>query len=152
GLLDSLLSDDAYYPAEPRTLNEVGVSPVLIESIACKFLLQIGTATGREIARKLCLPFPLLEEILSQLRVRQVVVHTGQGQLNGYACRWSDVGIDRARAAAVACAYVGPIPVPLDVYILSVEAQSIRSEVVRREDLIEAFRGISAEPTMLDIL
>ena len=151
-LLDSLLSDDAYYPAEPRSLREVGVDSVLIESIACKLLLQVGTATGREISRRLCLPFPLLEDILAQLRVRQLIVHTGQGQLNDYVYRLTDIGADRARAAAAACASVGPIPVPLDDYILSVEAQSIRSEAIRREDLVEAFRGISAEPTMLDIL
>src|SRR5690606_17116446 len=151
-LLDSLLSDDAYYPAEPRSLSEVGVSVVLIESLACKFLLQMGTASGREIARKLCLPFPLLEEVLTQLRVRQLVVHTGQGQLNDYVYRLTEQGAERARAAAAACAYVGPVPAPLVDYIVSVEAQSIRSEAVRREDLIEAFHGISAEPAMLDIL
>ncbi len=151
-LLDSLLSEDAYYPVEPRSLNEVGVSAVLIESLACKYLLQVGTASGREVARKLCLPFPLLEEMLTQLRVRQLVVHTGQGQLNDYVYRLTELGTERARAAAAACAYVGPVPVPLVDYILSVEAQSIRSEAVRREDLIGAFRGISAEPAMLDIL
>src|SRR5690606_27728757 len=107
---------------------------------------------GREIAKRLCLPFPLLDEILAQLRVRQIVVHTGQGQLNDYIYRLTDSGADRARLAAEQCSYVGPVPVPLDDYILSVEAQSIRSEAVRREDLIEGFRGISAEPAMLDIL
>jgi predicted ATPase with chaperone activity len=151
-LLDSLLSEDAFYPAEPRTLAEVGVSPVLIESLACKLLLQLGTCSGREAAKKLCLPFPLLDEILSQLRVRQLVVHTGQAQLSDYIYRLTELGVDRARAASEACSYVGPVPVPLDDYILSVEAQSIRSEAVRRDDLIDGFRGISAEPAMLDIL
>src|SRR5690606_19013414 len=139
-LLDSLLSEDAFYPTEPRTLVELGVSAVLIESLACKLLLQLGTCSGREAAKRLCLPFPLLDEILSQLRVRQLVVHTGQAQLNDYIYRLTELGIDRARAASAACSYVGPVPVPLDDYILSVEAQSIRSEAVRREDLIEGFR------------
>src|SRR5690606_9762367 len=95
-LLDSLLSEDAFYPTEPRTLAELGVSAVLIESLACKLLLHLGTCSGREAAKRLCLPFPLLDEILSQLRVRQLVVHTGQAQLNDYIYRLTELGIDRA--------------------------------------------------------
>ena len=48
--LDALLSDDVFTPAEPRNLAETGVSPVLIEGLLCKFLLQVGSASGRKIA------------------------------------------------------------------------------------------------------
>src|SRR5690606_26151758 len=111
-LLNSLFGDDAYFPSQPRTLAEVGVSPVLIEEIACRYLLQVGTASGRDMAKRLCLPFPILEELLTQLRVRQIVVHTGQGHLNDYTYRLTDQGADRARASMQGCSYVGPVPVP----------------------------------------
>ncbi|MGI9456978.1 MAG: AAA family ATPase [Aeoliella sp.] len=151
-LLDSLMGDESYYPREPLTLEEVGVSPVLIEGLAIKFLLQVGTATGREISTRICLPFPLMEDLLADLRKRQVVVHTGQGQFNDYTYRLTDEGAERARGAMQACAYVGPVPVPLEDYIVSVEAQTIRAEAVQRKELAEAFKGISVEPTMLEIL
>jgi predicted ATPase with chaperone activity len=51
-----------------------------------------------------------------------------------------------------ACSYVGPVPVPLDDYVMSVEAQTIRAEAARREQLTAAFRGISIEPDLLDSL
>src|SRR6187401_2396670 len=41
---------------------------------------------------------------------------------------------------------------PLDEYVTSVEAQTIRAEPARREQLTAAFRGISIEPELLDLL
>ena len=151
-LLESLLGDEVYYPREPNTLSEVGVSPVLIEQLILKNLLQSGTAAGRDLANRICLPFPLVEQILVELRKRQVIVHTGHGHLNDYTYMLTEDGIQRAQAAALSCAYVGPVPVPLDEYVVSVEAQTIAAEAIRKQDLARAFQGISVEPGLLDIL
>jgi len=51
-----------------------------------------------------------------------------------------------------ACSYVGAVPVPLDEYVTSVDAQTIRAEPARREQLLAAFRGISIESELLDQL
>lgn len=60
------MGGDAFRPAEPQTIEETGLSPVgQSESSILKFLLQVGSATGREIAwNRLCLPFRLLEDML----------------------------------------------------------------------------------------
>jgi hypothetical protein len=50
------------------------------------------------------------------------------------------------------CAYVGPAPVALEDYSVSVEAQTIRAEAVRRRDLEEAFGDISVDPGTLELL
>ena len=44
------------------------------------------------------------------------------------------------------------MPVLLNDYLVAVEAQSIRAEAVRKEQLAAAFRGISVEPALLDLL
>ena len=152
GLLASLLTDDVFQPAEPQSLDETGISPVVIETLICKYLLQIGSTSGRDIAQRLCLPFGILEDVLLALRSRQVLVHQGQAALNDYCYALTEQGVSRARAAMQACAYVGPVPVPLDDYVMSVEAQTIRAEAARREQLTAAFRGISIEPDLLDSL
>ena len=41
-LLESLLGGDSYHPAEPQTLEETGLSPVVIETLMMKYLLQVG--------------------------------------------------------------------------------------------------------------
>jgi hypothetical protein len=152
GLLASLLTDDVFHPAEPQSLEETGVSPILIETLVCKYVMQAGSTSGREIAQRLCLPFGILEEVLLALRSRQVLVHQGQAQLNDYCYALTDQGLSRARAAMQACSYIGPVPVPLDDYVMSVEAQTIRAEAARREQLVAAFRGISVDSELFDLL
>ena len=51
-----------------------------------------------------------------------------------------------------ACAYVGPAPVPLMDYVISVEAQSITAEAPGPEKLVEAVRGISVDPGLFESL
>ncbi len=129
-----------------------GHQPVVIETLICKYLLQVGSTSGRDIAQHLCLPFGIFEDLLLALRSRQVLVHQGQAALNDYCYALTEQGVGRARAAMQACSYVGPVPVPLDEYTMSVEAQTIRAEPARREQLMAAFRGISIEPELLDLL
>jgi predicted ATPase with chaperone activity len=50
------------------------------------------------------------------------------------------------------CAYVGPAPVPLQDYVNCVEAQTIRAESPKRQQLADAFRGISVNPHMFESL
>ncbi|MEM9186189.1 MAG: AAA family ATPase [Planctomycetota bacterium] len=152
GLLDSLLGDEVYSPSEPQSIEETGLSPVLIEGLVCKYLLQVGSSTGRGIADQIAVPFGVLDNLLAGLRARQIVFHQGQAQLNDYHYALTDQGAERARAAMEACAYVGPAPVPLEDYIVSVEAQSIRAEAAQKDQLADAFADINVEPQMLDVL
>lgn len=151
-LLSSLLSEDLFHPAEPQTFEETGVSPVLIETLVLKYLMQVGSSSGRDIAKEICISFSILEDMLLSLRSRQVLVHKEQSQLGDYQYALTDLGADRARAAMQACAYVGPVPVPLEDYILSVDAQTIRAEAARKDQLIDAFSDISVEAEMLELL
>jgi hypothetical protein len=110
-LLESILGGEAYHPSEPQSLEESGLSPVLIESLILKYLLQVGSASGREIATRICLPLRMLEDVLLALRSRQLLVHKGQSQLSDYYYALTETGAERAHAAAQVCGYVGPAPV-----------------------------------------
>ncbi len=151
-LLASLLNDESYRPTEPRSLEETGLASSLIESLICKFLSVAGTSAGRRIADNVCLPLGLLEEVFQTLRTRQFIAHTGAAQLNDYYYQLTDQGRELAKAAMDACSYVGPAPVPLEDYIVSVDAQTIRAEAPRRDQLEEAFSDICIEPELLQLL
>lgn len=152
GMLESLLSNDVFRPMEPHTLEDTGVSPVVIETLILKHVLQVGSASGRNLAKRLCLPFAILEDLLLALRSRQLLVHKGQSELGDFIYTLTETGVDRGRAAMRASAYVGPVPVPLEDYILSVDAQTIRAESAKRKQLEAAFADISVEPAMLEML
>jgi hypothetical protein len=64
----------------------------------------------------------------------------------------TDQGRERAQRAMKSCAYIGPAPVPLEDYVDSVNAQTIRAERPRRPQLEAAFKGINVEPRMFDNL
>lgn len=66
-LLSTLLSDDTFWPAEPNSVQETGLSEAFVESLVCKFLGRTGTSSGRKIADALCLPFGVIESLLATL-------------------------------------------------------------------------------------
>lgn len=152
GLLAALLADDGFRPEEPRSLEDTQLSPTLVESLICKLLLNIGSLSGRKTAEHICLPFGVVDGLLQTMRTRQIITHTGSAPLNDYVYTLTDQGRDRAQAYMRSCAYFGPAPVSLDDYITSVEAQSVRNETPREEDLQRAFEGLSVEPGLFDRL
>jgi len=151
-LLAAVLSDEGFFPPEPRSLEDTGLAVSLVESLVIKHLAVTGTASGRTIAEAVCLPFGILEPLFQGLRSRQIMVHTGSAPLNDYYYNLTEQGRDRAQASRQACAYTGAAPVPLSEYILSVEAQTIRAEAPKRARLEKAFADISINPNLFDSL
>jgi predicted ATPase with chaperone activity len=147
-LRSALLSDDDFWPAEPKSLRETGLSSSYIEALVCKHLATAGTSSGRATAEALCLPFSILGELFDSLRTRQIIVHAGAAPFNDYYYALTDHGRSRAAAYLQECAYVGPAPVPLMNYVISVDAQAITFVAPKYEQLAEAFRDISVEPKM----
>ena len=151
-LLATILADESYHPSEPVTLKDTGLPLSLIESLLIKRLAVVGVTSGRQLANDLCLPFNALEPLYQQLRARQMIVHQGSAPLNDYNYSLTDTGRDRAAIARQACSYVGPAPVPLMDYVLSAEAQTIRAESPKREQLRKAFGDISINESLFEDL
>ncbi len=151
-LLASLLSDENFAPARPATIEETGLGEEFIEQLICKYLAVFGTNKGRSIADHLCLPYNIIEPMLGTLRTNQIVVHAGSAPFNDYYYSLTTQGRTRAMSFMEACGYVGPAPVPLVDYVISVEAQSITAEAPGPEKLQEAVRGISVDPSLFESL
>ncbi|MBW3597928.1 MAG: AAA family ATPase [Planctomycetes bacterium] len=151
-LLASLLSDETFRPAEPASIEETGLTATFVETLLVKFILAVGSSSGRKIAEEICLPFRILEGLFQSLRARQILVHTGSAPLNDYYYTLTDQGRERAKSAMQSCAYTGAAPVPLSDYIVSVDAQTVRAEAPRREQLEKAFSDIHVEPEMFESL
>jgi predicted ATPase with chaperone activity len=149
GGLSALLADDRFLPPEPRTLEETGLSEALVESLVCKQLSLLGGASGRSLAEHLCLPFGILEARFQKLRSRQLLTHKGAAALNDLTYTLTEHGREYAQSLLEASPYVGPAPVPLADYVISVDAQSITAEASRREQLEAAFQDITVSPTLI---
>ncbi len=149
-LLAQVLSDETFSPTPPTRLEDTGLTISLVESLVLKHLAIVGGGSGRGIAKHVCLPFGVLEELYHSLRARQLLVHTGSAPLNDYVYVLTEQGQERARAALAACAYSGAAPVPLSDYIVSVEAQTIRAESPKRDQLAKAFSDISVDAALFE--
>jgi predicted ATPase with chaperone activity len=148
GSLTALLDRKTFTPAEPRTLEETGLSESLIEGLILKYLAAVGGGSGRSISDHVCLPFGIMEKLLQRLRTRQFLAHRGAAALTDYVYGLTDRGEVEAQSLASICAYRGAAPVPLTDYINSVDAQTITAESPRRPQLEAAFRDISVDPAM----
>ncbi len=149
-LISQLGLDESFRPPEVQSLEETGLGPTLLESLVCKHLLTVGSDSGRRIADVLCLPFGILESIYQQLRVRKILSHTGSAPLNDCIYVLTEDGRVHARAEMEACSYVGPAPVPLEDYLNSVDAQTMRAESPKRAKLLQAFSDIVIDPELFN--
>ena len=151
-LLSLLLSGERFWPTEPQSTHDLGLSEVFLDSLVAKLLLSRGSVSGRTIATELCLPFKITEATLERLRSRRLVTHVGSSSFNDYVYGLSDEGRSHARTFAGGCSYVGPAPVPLVDYVISVEAQATGEEPIRRGELSDSFQDISIAGDLLDLL
>jgi hypothetical protein len=150
--LPAVMNDDAFWPSEPRTLEEAGLTELVIDSIICQMLLNSGTLSGRNLSDKIGLSFGIIEQQLATLRMRQVITHARPAPLNDFYYSLTENGHRRALGFQKSCSYTGPAPVPLMDYCLSVEAQATHFEPVTERQLRGALDGITYNPAWLDLL
>lgn len=151
-LLNVLLAGERFWPTEPESLREAGLAEPFVESLICKFLLVHGATSGRAIASELRLSQTILDPLFDRLKSQRLLVHSGSGPLNDYIHALTEDGQRRARGWMNECSYIGPAPVPLMDYVISVEAQTVSDERIRRPDLVDAFHDISVAIELLDVL
>ncbi len=151
-LLQTILAEECYRPAEPQSIADTGLPTSMIEGLICKRLSMVGMTSGRQMADDIAVPFNALEQVYHSMRTRQIIVHKGSAPLNDYIYALTENGQERARLSSQACAYVGPAPVPLMDYILSTEAQTIRAESPKRRQLKKAFSEITINEALFENL
>jgi hypothetical protein len=150
--LPAILNDDAFWPVEPKTLEESGVSEMVLESLILQTFLSAGTLSGRSLTERIRLPFRIVEEMLAKLRVRQMIAHARPAPLNDFYYSLTDNGQKRALHYQHVTSYTGPAPVPLMDYVLSVEAQASTYEPITKSQLVASFGNVTYEPAWLDFL
>ncbi|MEQ8847326.1 AAA family ATPase [Botrimarina sp.] len=148
-LVDVLALDDGFSPVSPGSIEETGLNRSIIDELILKTVQSHGCSAGRELAKQLCLPLAILEDRFDDLRRRQLLTPSGSAMLGDNVYELTEEGRKRAREAMAECAYTGPAPVPLEDYVDSVHAQSVRNERPKQPRLVKAFSDINVEPEML---
>lgn len=141
-------------PRTPLTLAESGLGLMTICDLILKQLYLQGSLLGFEIARNARLSFNVIDEGLRFLKDEKCI-EVASGDLIGrvsYRFNLTDLGRVRAREAFEQCRYVGPAPVPLEVYVEQCRRQSVAGTECSAEALIEAFSELIIQPDLLQEL
>lgn len=145
-------SEGEFAPIEPTSFAEARLNEAEVEALILKYLLSCGSATGREVADQVKLPFVLIERLLFQMKSDQLVVYRGSAAMNDYVYQMTDMGRERARRYVDHCTYFGSAPVHLKDYVASVTAQSLTKKHPTVEELKRAFEDLLLNKRMLDRL
>lgn len=142
-------------PPPPRSLDETGISPVMLRDLLLKTMFRTSRELPSELARLLCLPLPLLQELIDMARGQRLVEAAGTNPLSGsseVAFRLSEAGKARALDALAQSEYYGAVPVPLAAYRAQVERQSVRKIRLSRDRLVAAMGDLVLPDSLLDHL
>lgn len=128
-------------PPSPRTLDDMQLSPVMMQDIVLKTMFRKNVDMVSDLAKAICLPIPVTQELVDAARAQRLLEATGtlnanNGNEMGY--QLTDAGKARALDALAQSEYFGAMPVPLDVYREQVQRQSIRNIQVTRDQLTAA--------------
>lgn len=155
GISSPLASPDAgqrFVPPVPKSLEETGLTQVMIEDLIFKAMLAKGAMTGREIAADLCLHFTILEPILADLKSRLFLFHKTNSGVGDFVYMVTETGQEKGMIAREVSAYAGAAPVPFADYLKSIKAQSIRNERPNYDVLAEAFKDMIFDSALFDTI
>lgn len=136
----------------PHTIAETGLSSSLFEHLIFNTLYSRGAMEGTGVADLLGVGFEVIEPVMNDLKSRFAIeVKSSEGYgLASSVFALSEMGRSRAREYFEVHQYVGPAPVPLDLYRETVTKQRLTKGWLTREHLNSAYRGAVVDPAVLD--
>jgi predicted ATPase with chaperone activity len=145
----------AFFPRRPQTIEDTNLSQAFITDLIIRMLYQSNELMGATLAERTALPFAqVILPILDTLRRDQEIEVKRQSGIgdSAYVYGITERGVRHARESMERIGYAGPAPVPLDDYIESVLAQSVRNVVVTQDTIRAAFGDLVLEEDILDLV
>ncbi|WP_146590604.1 ATPase [Puniceibacterium confluentis] len=142
-------------PPPPKRLEDVQLPSVMMRDIVLKTLFRKNTNVVTDLARAICLPIPITQELIDLARSQSLLEAMGTLSAsagNEMSYQLTDSGKARALDALAQSEYFGAMPVPLHVYGEQVKRQSIKNIHITREQLTGAMGHLILPPDLLSNL
>lgn len=142
-------------PPSPRSLDETGLSIVMMRDILLKSLFRTNQSLVSALAKVISLPVPLTQELVDLARTQKLLTAMGtmsatSGSEMGYEL--TDAGKARALDALSQSEYYGAMPVPLAQYQVQIKRQSVRDIKLNRDQLMSGMGHLILPPDLIDNL
>jgi hypothetical protein len=134
------LPAESYIP-EPKSVEDMGLTMGFLADLTLKLTYYKSEMSSVEIAAELCLPFVgVMERVLEFLKREELVEISGSKGFGERGYQWviTGKGIERALQALDRDQYVGPAPVPLELYNDMVLKQTMGQLKVMPDDVQKA--------------
>ena len=142
-------------PKSPRGLAEIGLALPDLLNLLTKTIFAIGEVTPSSLADALKLPPHAVQELIQEASDRRLLHMLGavrsESAFGVSELRYglTEKGAHWAHDAMAQNQYVGPAPVPLDVYCERIRRQRIANERVTREMINAAFSDLVVSARMV---
>lgn len=113
-------------PSSINRIEDTGLQQGFLQDLALKIMYFRGQLTGSEVAEHMHLPFQtVVSYVMEFLKREQMCEVRGSGGLGAGAYQYAitSKGVARAREQLERTAYVGPAPVPWEVYVEAIQGQ-----------------------------
>jgi len=142
-------------PPSPRSLAETGLSATMLRDLLLKSMFRTNQDQVSALAKVICLPVPLTQELVDLARTHKLLTATGTmhataGSEMGYEL--TDAGKARALDALSQSEYYGAVPVPLEQYQVQIRRQSVRDIRLNKEQLLSGMGHLILPPDLIDNL
>jgi hypothetical protein len=143
-----------YWPEQPRTLAETGLTVSMVEELILKAVFFAGEMRGVDIVNRLKLPSAIVDEVIEGLRRQKYLDIRGGGasgvgkstmiyQLTSFATEVLRQILDRNR-------YNGPAPVPIQEWAHAVKKQTVRGNRITRAKMEDKFGDLIIRDYIFD--
>lgn len=124
--------------SQPGSVEETGLELSLLADLTLKTIHFSGRPSGRQLAEQMALSFSVTEELIGFLRQEQAIEIAGSSGVGeqGYQYALTDRGRMKAEEALGRSQYVGPAPVPFQLYTDVLQLQSVRNMRIDRETFV----------------
>jgi len=142
------------YPRRPGSISETELSQQFLAELVAKHLYDGGVMSVSQLAQRCKLSGLVLQEILSFLRHEcRIEIRAGvDGRDHDLRYLLTDSGKAYAIDAFSKSGYIGPAPIPLELYRTIVQAQKVHDANVTRQQMRESFHDVIITETLLDQL
>ncbi len=130
---------------EPQSLEELQIPQNIIIDLVLRLLFNEGNVALSRMSQVIRINSQVLDQLLLWMQKEHLVevskAGTGVGRL-GYVYTLTDAGEERARDALERSQYVGPAPVPVNIYNQVIEAQTRTAQRVTPQQVQNALRSL----------
>ncbi|MEY4168457.1 MAG: ATP-binding protein [Blastocatellia bacterium] len=141
-----------FAPPLPESIEETGLSFQFLADLTLKVAAIESTVTTGQVAERLCLPLPLVEQLLQHLYREKFLEARGAVSFSSNRYALLDRGWDQLRRLTEISGYVGPAPVSLNAYSALMRSQAQPEEKVGEEQVAHAFSDLVLPESLLQTL